>query len=361
MANRDLVVIGASAGGFDALQTLCKNLPADLNAAVLVVTHLSAQSDGMLPRILTKVGNLPAHNPQDGETILNGNIYVAPPDFHMIVEDGKLRVIRGPRENRHRPAIDPTFRSAATHYGRRVIGVVLTGMLDDGTSGLMVVRARGGKTIVQDPATALFPSMPQSALERVPDAEIANLENIPELLVRLVSEELGPALKPVRRQSTVEDWENRMSELNMADVSTQDRPGSPSPFGCPECGGVLWEIDQAGLLRYRCRVGHAYTARHLRAEQRQAVEAALWSALRALEESASLYRRMVDKAKSKNFGHQMGAFEERAKTAEGNAETLRNFLVTLNAPDAEIDESPVPQINDLEHSENDAPQGRTGT
>lgn len=341
MPNRDLVVIGASAGGIEALQKLCARLPADFNAAVLVVLHTS-NSGGLLPAILERAGPLPARLPENGESVKRGHIYVAPPDLHMILEPGRIRTVRGPRENRHRPAIDPTFRSAAMVYGRRAIGVVLTGMLDDGTAGLMVIRSHGGMPIVENPRTAMFPSMPQSALARVPDAAVATIEEIPGLLQKLVAEELEGSSQPVdwqNRTDTANNREVRMAELDMSEVENEMRNGKPSQFACPECGGVLWEIDQSGLLRYRCRVGHAYTARNLDAEQRQAVETALWSALRALEENASLYKKMAERFRTISQNQTAHVFEERAATAETNSETLRNFLVHVTLPDENIEVS----------------------
>lgn len=335
MANRDLIVIGASAGGIEALRQICAELPNDLNAAVLIVVHTSSQS--VLPELLSRSGPLRAKHAHDGERISRGQIYVAPPNLHMIVEDGVLRTVRGPRENRRRPAIDPTFRSAALQYNRRVIGVVLTGMLDDGTSGLMVIRARGGATVVQEPRTALFSSMPKSALQRVPDATVAELQDIPSLLVRLVSEEVEE-LKGRTSQDNVAEFETKMSELDMSEVANEGRAGTPSGFACPECGGVLWENGQSGFLRFRCRVGHSYTAAHLRAEQRQAVETALWSALRALEESASLYRRMAARAQDWNQNGSSAVYGERAESADASARTLREFLVRVNSAEVETEE-----------------------
>lgn len=339
MPNRDVVVIGASAGGVEALQQLCSRLPSDLKAAVLIVMHTSPESGGMLAKVLSRSGPIPAQYPRDYEVIETGQIYIAPPDFHMIVESGVIRVVRGPRENRHRPAIDPTFRSAAAAYGSRVIGVILTGLLDDGTSGLMVIRARGGEAIVQDPRTALFPSMPTHALERVPDAHVLPLDAIAELIVEL-------AAKPVEGETVASNEalasrETRITEVDMTELDNDHHPGKPSAFGCPECGGVLWEVDQAGLLRFRCRVGHAYTAEHLRVEQRQAVETALWAALRALEESASLLRRMADRALKAKQDRSSAMYEERFNTAQTNAKTLRDFLVQLTTPkeEREIEDS----------------------
>ena len=203
MAHRDMVVIGASAGGLEALQRLLGALPGNLDAAVLVVLHTSNHEGSVLPNILGRAGPLPVSHPKDGAAILKGHVYIAPPNVHMIVADGHLQLIAGPRENLHRPAIDPLFRSAAAVYGPRVIAVMLTGLLDDGTSGLMVVRASGGEAIVQDPDTAMFASMPRSALKQVPDAHVVGLREIPDTLVRLCREPLPPAAlvnDPKRRE-----------------------------------------------------------------------------------------------------------------------------------------------------------------
>jgi two-component system chemotaxis response regulator CheB len=255
----------------------------------------------------------------------------------MMVGDHHVSLVRGPRENHHRPAIDPTFRSAALAYGPRVIGVVLTGALDDGTGGLMVIRAHGGEAIVQNPASAMFPGMPQNALKMVPDAHVATLEEMPALIQRLVSEPVEH-VRPATSIDTLAVKDVRMAELDMSEVENDIHAGKPSVFGCPECGGVLWEINQEGLLRFRCRVGHAYTAQHLRAEQRQVIETALWAALRALEESAALYRRLAARAE---FGHLetiTKGYAERAATAEANSRTLREFLVHVNVSESAVDE-----------------------
>lgn len=328
MRHRDLIVIGASAGGIEAVQQLLRDLPEDLQAAVLVVLHTSARSESLLPQILGRAGVLAASHPKDGERIERGRIYVAPPDFHLLVEDGHMRVLQGPRENLHRPAIDPLFRSAAVWAGRRVIGVVLTGLLDDGTSGLMVVKAHGGAAIVQDPATAMFAAMPLHALEQVPDATVLPLQQIGAELVRLVREELPQETRTARSEGTTEEKETRFLEQEMPQMENAERPGKPSVFACPDCGGVLWEMEENGFLRFRCRVGHAFTARHLDAEQRHAIETALWSALRALEESAALYQRMADRADGARLAT-ASQFLERAANREENARVLREFLVNV--------------------------------
>ena len=328
--HRDLIVIGASAGGIEALQHLLAALPPDLPASVLVVLHTSGRSSSLLPDIFGRASALKTSHPEDGERLKHGRVYIAPPDFHMLVQGNHIRVLQGPRENLHRPAIDPLFRSAAVSAGPRVIGVVLTGMLDDGTSGLMVVRAHGGVPIVQDPLTAMFSSMPRHALEQVPQATVLPLEQIPAELLRLVREELPEPPEPSERPGSLEEKETRLLELEMPQMENDERPGRPSGFACPDCGGVLWELEENGFLRFRCRVGHAFTARNLNVEQQHAIETALWSALRALEESAALYKRLADRSTKSQQSQSAERFQERAANTEQNARVLREFLVQVH-------------------------------
>jgi two-component system, chemotaxis family, protein-glutamate methylesterase/glutaminase len=326
LPNRDLIVVGASAGGVSALESICASLPGSFEATVLVVLHTSSNSRGFLADVLNRAGPLTAVYPQDRDVIQKGRIYVAPPDFHMLVESGCLRLFQGPRENLHRPAIDPLFRSAANEYGSRTVGVILTGLLDDGSSGLISVKARNGVAVVQDPATALFPSMPKSALENVPDAYVATLEQIPPLLARLVNQPAGTAPQP----DIAAEREVKYAELDMQQFDSEMPLGESSAYACPEFGGVLWETDQHGLLRFRCRVGHAYTARNLDAEQRIRIETALWAALRALEERASLYKRMASTARDRKQELNMRSFAERASDAHKHARILRDLLTKVS-------------------------------
>src|SRR5262245_34861077 len=275
MPVRDIVVIGTSAGGIAALQTVFAGLPRDLPAAVFVVIHMSPDTPSVLPRLLERAGPLPVHAAVDGEPVRGGNVYVASPDHHLLIEDGRVRVARGPKENRHRPSVDPLFRSAAVSYGRRVIGVVMTGALDDGTAGLRTIKQRGGLALVQDPAEADFPSMPRSAIENVAVDRVLPLREIPVALAELAG-------KPVDGTAPPDAAAETEALMATGEPESTDKLGKPSAFGCPECGGVLWEIDDAQLLRFRCRVGHAYSADSLVVEQTEGVEDALWAALRAL-------------------------------------------------------------------------------
>jgi two-component system, chemotaxis family, protein-glutamate methylesterase/glutaminase len=232
VAHRDLVVIGASAGGIEAVQQLLAGLPPNLDAAVLIVVHTSSHAGGFLPRIFERAGRLPVVHPEDSTPIQRGHVYVAPPDFHMIVEGDLLRIVQGPRENLHRRAIDPLFRSAAASYGRRVIGIILTGLLDDGTSGLMVVHSHGGQAIVQDPDTAMFASMPASALEQVPSAQVLPLPEIAGRLVELIGGKRREQAPKERSDKEPAD-EIKAAELDMSHRTWTNTPDklllSPAP------------------------------------------------------------------------------------------------------------------------------------
>ena len=331
MAKRNIIVVGASAGGVEALSKLVAGLPAGLNAAVFVALHVSAHGRSMMPEILSRAGALPAVHPEDGEEIRGGRLYVAPPDRHLLVKRGRVRVVRGPRENGHRPAIDPLFRTAAKAYGPRVIGVVLSGMLDDGAAGLRVVKAQGGLAVVQDPADAVYASMPRSAIEHAPVDFVAPLSELSGLLASLAQEEVeetvpqeGRAGKDTGDELT---YETDIAEFDVDALERPDKPGVPSSFSCPECGGVLWEVDRE-LPRFRCRVGHAFTAQSLLAEQTGALETALWTALTALEETAALSSKLHRRALE--HGHDVSAlrFAERARAAQEHARVIRQTLLS---------------------------------
>ena len=325
LAERNIIVIGCSVGGVEALQRLVAGLPKDFPAALFVVLHLAPQSVSVLPHILMRAGSLPAEHPRDGEPIRMGRIYVAPPDHHLLIEDGKVRVARGPRENRHRPAIDPLFRSAARWYGPRVIGIVLTGSLDDGTAGLLSIKKRGGTAIVQDPEDAFCSDMPRTAMETVAVDYVEPVDRIPELLQELVAVKV--AQNGSGKSSRLKK-ETEIAELDdMNAIEDENRPGIPSQFACPECGGVLWEMDGEEMLRFRCRVGHAYTANSLTVEQMEAVEGALWAAMRALEEGASLAKRMAEKAGKREGSRMVNRYRERAEAKMQQAEVLRKLIV----------------------------------
>ncbi|MBV9109948.1 MAG: chemotaxis protein CheB [Gemmatimonadetes bacterium] len=325
MEHRDIIVVGASAGGVEALRDVASQLPAGFPAAVLAVVHFPSYLSSNLPEILTRAGPLPARHPDDGERIENGRIYLAPPDRHLLIErGGSIRLSRGPRENGHRPAVDPLFRSAARSCGRRVIGVVLTGNLDDGTAGLAAVRRRGGCTVVQDPADAAHPGMPSSALANVRVDHSVPLAEIPALLQRLVTEPIpAPGEDP---PDAALEFEADVAEMEPYAMHADRRPGRPSGFSCPECHGTLWEIHDGDLVRFRCRVGHAFGPETLLAEQVEEVETALWTAFQALKERAAFARKMARKMDQRGNTYSRVRFMEQAAEADQRAAVIREVL-----------------------------------
>lgn len=325
MTERNIVVIGCSVGGVEALQTIVAGLPPNFPAAIFVVLHISPQTHSVLPDILNRAGKLSAKHPADREPIRRGHIYVAPPDNHLIIEGNRIVLSRGPKENRHRPSVDPLFRSAARTFGRQVIGVILTGSLDDGTVGLQAVKKAGGVTIVQDPEDAFCADMPRSAMEHVKTDYVVPVSQIPALLAELVPERVAAGNGAGKNAQITK--EIKLAEADMAAIEDDGRPGTPSQFACPECGGVLWQMDDEDMLRFRCRVGHAYTAQSLDAQQSEALEGALWAAIRALEEQASLAKQMAEAAGSRKSHHVAKRFGETARDKMEQAAVLRNLVV----------------------------------
>jgi two-component system, chemotaxis family, protein-glutamate methylesterase/glutaminase len=327
MPDHGIVVVGASAGGVEALADLATSLPDDLPAAVFVVLHLPATGTSALPEILRRHGPLPAAHVRDGEPIQSGRVYVAPPDHHVVLRTGHVHLSRGPRENGHRPAIDPLFRSAAREYGTRVIGVVLSGTLDDGTAGLLAIKSRGGVAVVQDPEDALYTGMPGNALEHVQVDHVASAASMGKLLASLIANLAEPPPAPALSDMQV--------EVEMEGFSLEafegTHPGRPSGFSCPDCNGVLWQIQDGGLERYRCRVGHAWSPESLLTQQSEALEAALWVALRSLEERAALARRLAEPARRRGYSITATRFEEQAAEAQQAARLVRDLLLHRDA------------------------------
>jgi len=327
MAGHDIIVIGASAGGVEALRQLVNDLPADMPASLFVVLHIPPQNPSVLPYILERAGKLTALHPQDGARIEHGRIYVAPPDRHLLVDRGLIRVTHGPKENRYRPAVDPLFRSAARAYGPRVVGVIMTGALDDGTAGLRDVKQRGGVAVVQDPLEALYSGMPKSALANVRVDYCLPLAEIAPTLVRLAHESAAEeGAYPVPDELEIE---NSITENNFeADIESVNKLGAPSNFTCPECHGTLWEIQDGELLRFRCHVGHAYSADSLLAEQNEGLEDALWAAVRALEENSHLARRVAKRLRERDKQNRVAErMDEKAQLTEQHAQLVRQMLL----------------------------------
>ena len=322
MATHDLIVIGASAGGVEAISRVVAELPHDLRAAVMVVLHLS-RGRSVLPEILTRAGRLKAVHPQDGEPLRYARIYVAPPDHHLVVDGNLARVVHGPTENGVRPAVDPLFRSAARHFGPRVIGIILSGALDDGTAGLGAIKQAGGITVVQDPDEAFAPSMPRSARTYVDVDHVLPLKEIGVMAASLVRERADAAA--ANPGEFLRPMEPDLAAMPLALVP-EDRPGRVSVFSCPECHGTLWEEDQDGLLRFRCRVGHVYSVDSMLAAQTDSVDRALWAALRSLEERAALTRKLAQRARERQHTWVANAFEDRATASEAHAAVVREIL-----------------------------------
>lgn len=335
--HHDLIVIGGSAGALEALRQIVGKLPRRLPAAMCVVIHTSATSARLLAAILERSGPLPASYPTDGEPIVPGRIYVASPDHHLLIERSTLRVTKGPKENRFRPAVDPLFRTAAHTFGSRVIGVILSGGDGDGTLGLAAVARAGGVTIAQSPDDAIVTGMPASAIEFADVDHVLPADEIPALLSRLVGDsgtkamvQKGkPKLKSTAGRRQKPDTAEAGGALSPAGVGTR-KP--PSIFICPECGGPLWESEENGLLRYHCHVGHAFTAEAFVGAQADALEQALWTALRSLEEGAALRRRMAAHARGRGLAAIAERFDDDGDDLEQRAAMVRKALVVEDVP-----------------------------
>lgn len=321
MKTTRMIVVGTSAGGLDALTRLIAPLPKNFPAPVFVVQHMAADTSGeVLVQTLNKHGRLECKHPKDGEKFQPGRVYVAPPDHHMLIAKGNIIISKGARENRSRPAIDPLFRSAAVAYGARVVGVLLTGYLDDGTSGLLAIKRCGGMCVVQKPTDATYPDMPQNALNNLTPDYCLPVGVIGELLAQIV-------LKPVPKSPPVPEdiaSEAIIAERVVSDVTAVEDLGEQVPFNCPDCNGVLWKMKKGKLLRYRCHTGHAFTAAVLLAEQTKKLEETLWVALRMFEERKNLLKTMA----KPNGGVSNRSLGERAKESQVHIERIRSILLS---------------------------------
>jgi two-component system chemotaxis response regulator CheB len=324
---RDIVVIGASAGGVQFLIEILRGLSPDLPASLFVVLHTSPTSPGILPHILDRAGPLHCLHPVNREKMQHGRVYVAPPDHHLLLKPGQIAVAHGPKENGFRPAVDPLFRTAAAAYGPRVIGIILSGGLDDGTLGLAQIKLKGGVGIVQDPDEAMFPSMPASAIRNVQVEHIVPVADMPALIERLAREPLPQGVLDMARQSNGKRAKHDRAEEGATMLLKRNFPGPASGLICPECGGALWEGTEEGVLRYQCHVGHAYTSDSLMAEKEGELESTLWAALRALEENADLRRRMARRMGNGTMDRIRKEYEEQAEEAEKRAAILRRLLI----------------------------------
>ncbi len=328
---RDIVVIGASSGGVSALLELVKMLPPDFPAPIFVVQHVAPDSPSILPQLLSAASALPARHPQNGDRVEPGVIYVARPDHHLLVEDGRVLVTRGPKENRFRPAIDALFRSAAYTYGPRVIGVVLTGYLDDGTSGLWTVQHLGGLAVVQDPLDAQSPAMPANALAFVTADYVVPLAGLGALLTRLTAE---PApRKPAVTKAELDLLKIELTiakEDNAFELGIIDR-GKLTPFTCPDCHRALTQLVEGRLIRYRCHTGHAYTVSALLGEVTQSVESLLYQSMRGLEETKMLLENLGKHFAADGQPAVADVFFRRAKQVGRQAHVVHDSILKQEA------------------------------
>jgi two-component system, chemotaxis family, protein-glutamate methylesterase/glutaminase len=326
VANRDILAIGASAGGVEALVFLAQNLPRDFPAAVLVTVHISAEAGSVLDEVLDRAGPLSATFANEHDRLRKGHIYIAPADRHLIVEGERLVLGRGARENNSRPAIDPMLRSTAVCCGPRTVAAILTGTLNDGASGLWAVDKCGGITVVQDPHDAEFSEMPMNALGRVRPDHVVSLAAMPKLLTSLASEPAGDAM-PI--PATLE-FETNVAKGKNSSIDEMDRIGRRSALTCPDCHGAMWEIDEGDLTRFRCHVGHTYVAERLTFALDENLRRALGSALRALEERRSLTRRLEKQAGQNNQRHLAVSWARKAHEIDQELETIRSSIVRLD-------------------------------
>jgi two-component system chemotaxis response regulator CheB len=335
---RDLIVVGASAGGVQTLQQLVAELPAELPASILVVLHLASSSASVLHQILSRAGELPVTQAVDGEPLERGHVYVAPPDRHLLVRGPNVHLSDGPRENGHRPAVNPLFRSAARAFGPRVVGVVLTGTLDDGTDGLRLIKQRGGAAVVQSPDDAEFSEMPESAIELAGPDHVVSIARMGQVLCNLVDEPLEPHLA-----EDVPDLHEQVDDQVEAGDEARDE-GRALRLTCPDCGKRLIEHEEdGGVVRFACPAGHAYLPESLVEQQGDALESALWQALRTMEERADLLMRMARQAERRGMGETRSRLEQQAGTVTRHAVEIRNTIIRLRGtePDEEASVKPM--------------------
>ena len=326
--NPYIIVIGSSAGGIPALMELVAGLPASFPAAILVVQHIPPYSESNLHHILNRLGPLPAVAAKDGQKVLPGHIYVATADHHLLVENEKLLVRKGPRENRFRPSVDALFRSAAYTYGNRVIGVVLSGALDDGTSGLWTIQRLGGLAIIQHPEDALFPQMPVNAQQFVTVNYSVPASQMAALLSELTA-------KPIAGKSKITKKELALLQTEII-IATRDNAfqmgiiemGELTPFTCPECHGALTQLKEGKITRFRCHTGHAYTISSLLSEVSDNVETILWQAMQALEETTMLLNRVGEHFTDSQQDEIAKLFYTKAETMKKRSQLVHDTVLS---------------------------------
>lgn len=330
MDNRDIIVIGGSSGATAPLKAILGGLPRDLPAAVFVVLHIPARSIGILATVSQAASQMIVSPAEDGMEIVPGHIYLGVPDRHLLIADGRIRLGRGPRENMARPAIDPLFRSAAVAYGPRVVGVLLSGLLNDGASGLSAIKRCGGLALVQDPQDATADEMPLAGLRAVSADLVAPGMRIGDVLADLVRESAGPTVPvPPEIQLEVD-----IAAGERIDSEVLNRIADPAPLICPDCGGVMSQLREPGPLRFRCQVGHAKTAEVLAYEQERSVDEALRVALRIIEERAELVARMAEEGRQSGRRSVAEMYQERADEYRRYGDTIRRAVLETMRPPA---------------------------
>jgi two-component system chemotaxis response regulator CheB len=321
-----VVVAGASAGGVEALLELVRSIPVDFPYAVLVVLHVSPTGTSVLPAILARACRLAVASPPDGERLRAGHVYVAPPDAHLVVEDAYLRLSQAPRENGHRPAIDPTMRTAAAAYDGDTIGIVLSGSRDDGTAGLMAIKARGGTAIVQDPDEALYASMPLNAIAHVKPDAVLPIGRMVQWILEHRPRPDGAGKGDAEMSPNDAREDPRLAAVEGGGDPPPSAVGEGTRYTCPDCGGVLFERHEGNLERFQRSVGHVFSIESLSSAQAEALETALWAAVRALEDRASLLGRMSTRARGKGQVRSADAFDRQAREALDRAATIREAI-----------------------------------
>jgi two-component system, chemotaxis family, protein-glutamate methylesterase/glutaminase len=327
MEKRNIIVRGASAGGFEALQKLVAALPPKIDAAILVVWHLAPDSIGILPSIFNKLNTIPAAHAINAEPLCYNRIYVAPPDHHLLLEKDWIRITHGPKENRFRPAVDPLFRSAALAYGERVIGVVLSGALDDGAAGLWTIKQYGGLAVVQDPNDAVVPSMPEHAIQAVAVDYTVPIANMAQLLMELCNQQIETNNNRLMKKDERTEAEVRIALQDGVTGQEMLHLGELSPYTCPECHGVLVKLTEGSRIRFRCHTGHAFSSDSLLAAVTESIEENLWSVIRNVEESVLLLNHMGDHFAETNQPKLAAKYFKKAKDAEGRMEQVRQIVL----------------------------------
>lgn len=325
-SQQKIIVIGGSSGGFEAFKTIIKNLPPDFSAPIFIVWHMSADVSGVLPQVLNRENQILAANALDNEAIQPNRIYVAPPDRHLLVQEGRMRVTHGPKENRFRPAVDPLFRSAAYAYGNRVIGIILSGGLDDGTAGLWTVKHYGGIAIVQSPKDAEVSSMPENAIRQVKVDYVVPVADMASLIVRLSKE-------PVTENADSMKDEQTKKEIDIAAEENAMEHGilkfsELTPYSCPECHGVLSRLRNGNIVRYRCHTGHAYSADALIMAITEKIEDGLYNAIRGMDESVMLLNHIGDHYAEANEPKLAALYFKKAKEADERSRLVRKAALT---------------------------------